>query len=233
MNEPMSDAPGSFERVYAEARRLFEDGQFDAAIEAFSRAAALDPRDFRPWEMTACCLGGLARWEECLAAFERARELGHECHLCWYNRALALTRLRRADDALQALDRSLALEPDNAAAWYKRGLILGMAEGRADGELEPFDGRHEQAVAEFDRVLKLEPDHYGAWYCKACTLYKISHSGAAMQRLFAAGASPDILQQALACVDRALELGPDREEAAALRDDILDWIAECERSRPT
>ena len=74
-----------------------------------------------------------------------------------------------------------------------------MAEGRAAGELEPFDGRHEQVVAAFDRVLALKPDHDGAWYCKACTLYKISHSGAAMQRLIASGTSPDILQQALAC----------------------------------
>jgi tetratricopeptide (TPR) repeat protein len=228
MDDQSQDSLDPFERAYAEGCNLFNARQPEAALEAFSRAASLRPQDFRPWEMTACCLGGLARWEECVAAFERARQLGHECHQCWYNRSLALCQLRRGDQALQALERSLALEPNNPAAWYDRGLILGMAHGRAAGDMEPFDGRHEQAVAAFDRVLALQPDHYGAWYCKAFTLYKISHSWSAMQGLIATGSPPDIPQQALACVERALALQPGRPEAVQLRDDILAWIAESE-----
>lgn len=222
VDEP-SDA---FDRSYDEGLGLYAAQQFEAAAEAFSRAAVLRPEDFRPWEMTACCLGGLARWEDCLAAFERARQLGHECHRCWYNRSLALCRLGRAEDALAALDRSLALEPNNPAAWYDRGLTLGMAYGRAAGELEPFDGRHEQAVAAFDRVLALEPDHQGAWYCKAYTLYKISHSWAASQALIAGGAEANIAQQALTCVERVLALQPDDDEALKLKGYIEAWIAE-------
>lgn len=217
--------PDAFEEAYAEGLELFNARQFEAAVAAFARAAALNPKDFRPWEMTACSLGGLARWEECLAAFEKARQLGHECHQCWYNRSMALCQLRRADEALQALDRSLALKPDNAAAWYDRGLILGMARCRADGEIEPFDGRHEQAVAAFDRVLALQPDHYGAWYGKAYTLYKISHSWSAIQKLIAVDAPPDVAQQALACAERALALEPDWPEAERLREEIQAWIA--------
>jgi tetratricopeptide (TPR) repeat protein len=226
VDESTQDTPDPFERAYGEGCDLFNAGQFEAAVGAFSRAAALRPDDFRPWEMTACCLGGLGRWEDCLAAFERSRRLGHECHRCWYNRSLALCQLHQADEALRALDRSLELEPNNPAAWYDRGLILGMAYGRADGELEPFDGRHERAVAAFDRVLALQPGHYGAWYCKAYTLYKISHSWSAIQGLIAAGSPPDIPQQALACVERAIALQPGRPEAVELRDDIRAWIAE-------
>ncbi len=228
VNEPAQTQPDSFDQLYAEGCRLFGRSQFAAAVAAFSRAAALRPGDFRPWEMTACALAGLGHWEECLAAFERARQLGHECHQCWYNRSIALCRLHRASDALDALDRSLALKPDNPAAWYDRGLILGMAHGRAPGEIEPFDGRHEQAVTAFDRVLGLQPGHYGAWYCKAYTLYKICHSWSAPQGLLgagAAGAAANIPQQALECVDRALALQPGRAEAQRLRENILAWIS--------
>jgi hypothetical protein len=188
VSESSQEASVPFERAYAEGCQLFQQGQCEAAIEAYNRAAILRPHDFRPWEMTACCLGALCRWEDCLAAFERARQLGHECNQCWYNRSLALCRLSRADEALQALDRSLALEPNNPAAWFDRGRILGLAYGRAAGELEPFDGRHERAVAAFDQVIALQPNHYGAWYCKAYTLYVISHSWSATQGLIAAGA---------------------------------------------
>jgi tetratricopeptide (TPR) repeat protein len=226
VDESTQEPPHSFDETYAEGCRLFQAGQFEAAVEAFSRATALRPDDFRPWEMTGCSLGGLARWEDCLAAFDRSRQLGHECHHCWYNRSIALCQLRRADEALQALDRSLALGPNNPAAWYDRGLILGMAWGRLDREAELFDGRHEQAVAAFDRALALEPEHFGAWYCKAYTLYKISHSLFASQRLIATGASPDVAQQALACAEQALKIRPASQDAQSLKEDILAWIAE-------
>jgi tetratricopeptide (TPR) repeat protein len=222
----MAKSTDSFDQAYGEGCDFFNADQYDAAIAAFSRAAALRPDDFRPWEMTGCCYGGLAQWEDSLAAFERARDLGHECEQCCYNRSIALCQLHRAVEAIQALERSLELEPNNSAAWYKLGLILGMAHGRAHRELEPFDGRHERAVAAFDRVLALEPNHYGAWYCKAYTMYKCSHSWSATQGLIAAGYAPDILQQALACVEEAIALQPDRPEAASVRDDILAWIAE-------
>jgi tetratricopeptide (TPR) repeat protein len=221
----MDSAPASFEQAYDEACRLYQAQKLDDALAAFARAATLRPSDFRPWEMTACCLGNLGRWAESLEAFDRAGQLGHECAQCWYNRSIALCRLRRGAEALQALDRSLALDENNPGAWYDRGLILGMAHGRAEGESEPFDGRHEQAVASFDRVLELQPEHYGAWYCKAYTLYKISHSWMASQRLIAGGAAPDIVAQALVCARRAIELQPNRPEARALEQQILDWMS--------
>jgi tetratricopeptide (TPR) repeat protein len=186
---PTPQTPDDFDHAYQHACQLFQAGKLQEAIDAFARAAQLRPEDFRPHEMTACCLGNLGRWQESLAAFDRAGQLGHDCPSCWYNRSIALCNLRRAPDALRALERSLELNPDNLAAWYDRGLILGMGYGRAQGEMEPFDGRHEQAVAAFDRVLAANPDHYGAWYCKAYVLYKISHSWQATQRLVGASGS--------------------------------------------
>jgi tetratricopeptide (TPR) repeat protein len=228
------ETPKRFERSYAEGCHLFQNGQFEEAVKRFATAAELQPLDFRPWEMTACCMGGLARWEDCVVAFERARELGHECHQCWYNRATALCRLHRADDALIALERSLAFEPNNAAAWYDRGCILGMAHGRASGELEPLDDRHVQAVAAFERVLALQPDHYGAWYCNAYTLLKISNSWETTQGFIAAGVCRthrEVQEKALSCVKQALHLRPGQPEALDLKNSIEAWIAETEDTK--
>jgi tetratricopeptide (TPR) repeat protein len=224
----VSDQPGTpdpFEVAYAEGSRLFEQCRFNDAIDAFARAAAHRPDDFRPWEMTACCHGSAERWTECVAAFDRSRALGHECEMCCFHRATALARLHRADEALASLDRSLELEPNNAAAWYQRGLILGMAHGRAPGELEFMDGRHEQAVVAFDRVIALQPDHYGAWYCKAYVLYKISQSWGATQGLVALGYGADVAQQALTYIEHALTLRPGDPQAEEVRETIREWIA--------
>ena len=133
----------------------------------------------------------------------------------------------RADDALLALDRAIELEPENIAAIYARGRVLGLAYGRGPREMEIMDGRHEKAVAAFDRVIALQPEHFGAWYGKAYTLYKISHSAQATQNLQTRGYAPDIVQQALACVEHALVLKPGNEQAEAARDTIKEWIEEC------
>jgi tetratricopeptide (TPR) repeat protein len=134
--------------------------------------------------------------------------------------------LQRADDALQSLDRALELEPNCVEAWYERGQILGVAHGRAPRELEPFDGRHEQAVVAFDRVIALQPNHFAAWYYKAYVLYKISHSWGAIQGLIALGYEVNVAQEALRCVDHLIAIRPDDEQAKELRETILERIAE-------
>jgi tetratricopeptide (TPR) repeat protein len=217
--------PDPFDVAYAEGLRLFNQERYNEAIDAFARAASHHPDDFRPWEMTGCCHGSVGRWAECVAAFEQSQARGHECQMCCYNRGTALVRLERADDALASLDRSLELDPNNVAAWYERGLIHGMHNGRAKGELEKMDGRHEQAVVSFDRVIALQPDHYGAWYCKAYVLYKCSHSWGAIQGLIALGYPAQVAQEALRCIEHALTLRPGDEQAEDVRETIRKWIA--------
>jgi tetratricopeptide (TPR) repeat protein len=86
---------------------------------------------------------------------------------------------------------------------------------------EPFDGRHEEAVAAFDRALGLDPGHFRAWFCKGYVLYKLSHSGLARERALAStGAVPDFLGEACACLRRALGLRPDYAQARQLLDEI-------------
>jgi tetratricopeptide (TPR) repeat protein len=207
------------------ACRLAEEGQLEAAAEAFARVAALCPQDFRPWEMRACCLGNLGRWEESLAAFEKAWQLGHECHECCYNRSLALCHLQRAAEALTALDRSLALEPNNPRAWFDRGMILGMAWGRSDQELEPFDGRHEQAVTAFDRVLALTPQHFEAWFYRACVLEKLCHQAQVRNRTAHLTGAPklpfdDLIRQAAESFDRAIAIRPQDSQVKKAKADF-------------
>jgi tetratricopeptide (TPR) repeat protein len=216
----------AFARAYQEGFRLFEGRRYAEALRAFGKAIALDRTDTCSWEMFASCLGNLGRYEESLQAFDRTRELGHECESCWYNRSIALLALRRPQEALQAIDRSLELKPDNARPWFDRGLILGMSYGSPEKiPTEPFDGRHELAVAAFDRALELEPGHFGALYSKGYVLWKLSHSATAHHRaLEATGTDPDFLRRALACVERALTLQPHNEQARALRDDIREAL---------
>jgi tetratricopeptide (TPR) repeat protein len=213
----------AFDEASGEGLRLFQQQRFGEAAEAFARAAEAHPTDFRPHEMMGCSHGSAGRWQECADAFDRAHALGHECVHCRYNCATALVKLERADDALAELDRAIALDPNSAAAWYDRANILGMAHGRREHG-EPFDGRHERAVLAFDRVLELVPNAFGALYGRAYTLYKISHSSTARNGLQALGITYDPGQEALATIERALELQPGEASATELRDRIREWL---------
>jgi tetratricopeptide (TPR) repeat protein len=231
---------GSFEEAWACGSQAFDGGDFAHARRCFERATALRPDDALCWESLACALCNTGRFEDSLRAFETARRLGHECATCHYNTWVACRRLGRLEEGLQALERSLQLEAGNAQGWFDLGLALGGFLGAVGGEVVsggavavPMDGRHERAVTAFDRFLAAEPGHGGAWYCKAATLYTIGHSRAASENLIAAGYQPDILRQALTCVERALTLQPGSQEARALREDILAGLGEAEEpSRP-
>ena len=92
-------------------RRLFENGDFAAAAEAFA-----DPA----WRATAQYRDG---------AFERAASLwaGLPGPEAAYDRGNALALLGRYEDAVAAYDRALALRPD----WEDAGVNRGIAAQRA------------------------------------------------------------------------------------------------------
>lgn len=83
--------------------------RFDAAIDSFGRALALEPRFVEAILGRANALYARERYVEALEAYDRALELDPSRPAVHLARANALTALGRADEAADAIARAMAL----------------------------------------------------------------------------------------------------------------------------
>jgi len=155
-------------------------GRDQEALEALTRAAALDPDPFTD-AVRAELLQALQRYDEALVIYrdlirrepqnpewhkfhnELLYRLRHPDYLKSYqqapetaalllSKAFFLTHEKRHEEALEAFKRAIALEPDNRQAASGAATALSVL------------GRHGEALAAFDRLLAVEkasPELYG------------------------------------------------------------------------
>jgi tetratricopeptide (TPR) repeat protein len=242
--------PRDYEASYTAGWRCFEQRDYAGAVKAFSIAIRFKPDDTCAWEMFGSSLGNLGRYEESLDAFARVKALGHECESCWFNRSVAFWALGRREETLDALEQTVRLNPQHIRAWFDQALILGgfmpAATKSASGLVsEPFDGRHDRAVACFDKVLELDPNHSEAWLFRGHTLLKLSHQAQVRNRTLHLTGGPGLpferlVRNAAESFDRAQALRPDDPRPNAAKsslftslfgDDPADWPAFA-RGRP-
>jgi tetratricopeptide (TPR) repeat protein len=123
----------------------------DDALNAFTRAVELDPRQAWTHNGRGLALSALGRHDEALAEYQRAAELNDEDIWYRYNQGDALMALNRPHDAAIALEAAVRLDAKHAESWAK----LGQAYRRLS--------RQQDAIHAYDQALALQP-HYGwAW----------------------------------------------------------------------
>jgi tetratricopeptide (TPR) repeat protein len=120
-------------------------GELDAAIADYSRAIALDPRDFRPIG-ARCWLRAKANidLDQAVPDCDRALELAPGEWNNYNDRGFLFFRRGRYAEAVRDLDKAIELNPGSASNWYMRGLAR-----RAKGD---EGGRDDQA-----RALEIDP----------------------------------------------------------------------------
>ncbi|MCB8875935.1 tetratricopeptide repeat protein [Acidisoma silvae] len=176
----------------AEAIRLHQAGQLDAAVPRYRRSLALAPDQPDALQNLAGALNDLGRPAEALALLDRALALRPLYPIAHFTRGNALWALGRPDDAIAAYGVALTQKPDFAAVFEARSLVLS-GEGRfgdtlADAEaalrLAPRDpyahnargnalralGRLEEAISSYSRAIALAPDYADGQFNRAQTL---------------------------------------------------------------
>jgi predicted O-linked N-acetylglucosamine transferase (SPINDLY family) len=127
----------------------------DAALDAFHRAAELDPLDVRPRSAAGVLLADAGWIEQGLAWFRAALALRPADPRLLTNAALALESLGRLTEALECYDRAIAIFPGMGDARLGRvALLLRMA-------------RVPEAMAEADALVAAFPDEPAAWFNRA------------------------------------------------------------------
>lgn len=109
----------------AEARRLFEEEQWEPAAAAYKALLDANPYSARVWQDYGYAVHQLGRYEESLAAFTKSMELGHQVTLSMYNICCAQARLGHVEEGL---------------AWLQAAMDAGFAANdnllRADPDLD-------------------------------------------------------------------------------------------------
>jgi tetratricopeptide (TPR) repeat protein len=135
--------------LYGQA--LAETGRLEAAADALTRAAKLDPDDGSIWRSLGGVYGMLDRPEPAREALRRAIELHQDDAGSWSNLGVIERKLGRPEVAIQCHRRAIAADPAFAPAWRNLGNALDEV------------GAVHDAVKCFERLVVLRPTNARDW----------------------------------------------------------------------
>jgi tetratricopeptide (TPR) repeat protein len=137
--------------------------QFQAAVDAFAKAAEVDPKQHVIWAQLAEAYSSLASQKvgaeqeatagKAVEAFQKAMELKPDEASYYNNYALALVKAKKIPDAQAALEKAAELDPPNAGKYfYNLGAVM-MNTGQTDAAGEIFK-----------KAISLTPNYAPAHY---------------------------------------------------------------------
>lgn len=148
LREAVRLRPGSAEALNAlgvALTQLGRPGDAEAALEAFRRAAAADPRDAAIRNNLGNALAARGDAPGALAEFREAARLAPDEAAGHRNAGLTLAEMGRFEEARAAFEEAVRLEPGDAATLGDLANVLAQL-GRAD-----------EAIARYREALRLDP----------------------------------------------------------------------------
>jgi predicted O-linked N-acetylglucosamine transferase (SPINDLY family) len=94
---------------------LYQQGRYDEALNAFRRAAELEPGNAAARHNVGLAIFALKRFDEALPHFRKALELNHRLAIGWNSLAAALLETGQPHEAVVALRSGLIVDPANTA----------------------------------------------------------------------------------------------------------------------
>ncbi len=168
----------------AEGAKALEEGKYEAAAEAFSKAVAADPKDYYSHFNLALAYTFLHRDAEGVAEYRKTLELKPGLYEAELNAGILLMRQKKPGEALPLLDAAVAQKPKEFRPRY----YLGDAQLQTDQpakaeesfrlalEADPKEpaahlglaralarqGKISEAAPEFRQAAELDPNHADA-----------------------------------------------------------------------
>jgi tetratricopeptide (TPR) repeat protein len=138
--------------------RLYSQGKYFDALQAYDKAIELDPNNARAWHCKCIALTSRGKYDEAIKACDKALELDPKDAKAWATKASALNSLGRNEESIQASEKAIELDPKLAMAWVCKGNALGS------------QGKNDQAIEAFDKALEIDPKLEMAWLNKGIAL---------------------------------------------------------------
>jgi tetratricopeptide (TPR) repeat protein len=200
LNLRQAETPKTLEQWLDVGYAASNERRYEAALDAYEHAIALDPNDAERYSEKGSALFELKRYQEALAAYERSLELDPHDHTAHYHKGLSLWELGRDEEALAAYEHAIQLYPSWAVLQNARGDILRKLR------------RYDEALAAYGQAITLE-EHDTHTDNDAAALY-YNNKGCVLLDLERRGESLDAYEQ-------AIKLNPDYGIAYRNKGDVL------------
>ncbi len=142
---------------------LWELGNHDEAIESFTKAIELDPKDALAYTNRGAAYGILGNYRQAIEDYDRAIELDPKDARAYYNRGIAYGGLGNYKQAIRDYGRAIELNPEYVAAYINRGYAYASL------------GNYRQAIEDFDRAIELDPKEAMAYYNRGAVYRKLGN----------------------------------------------------------
>lgn len=104
----------------------YDAGDFDTAIEYYTKAIELNPEFSLAYFSRASAYSNLGWYEEAIIDYTRAIELSPEFAMLYGNRGAVYNELGRYEEALVDLNKAIELDPGYVNAYNNRGYTYYM-----------------------------------------------------------------------------------------------------------
>jgi predicted TPR repeat methyltransferase len=139
-------------------------GQFDASIEAFSRALTIQPDYADAYNNKGLVLKDQGKLEEAIKAYNKALAIKPDHADAYYNMGNALQEQGKLEEAIEAYNKALTIKPDYAGAYNNMGNAL------------QEQGKLEEAIEAYNKALAIKPDEVELQYIVASLTGKTTTS---------------------------------------------------------
>lgn len=142
--------------IYMEAGdHYFENEELDKALECFSKAVELSPKDTVALHNKGSVLFVMQKYDDAVQAFDALIAIDSEDTSAYLTKGAALFKAGKYDEAIQALNNVVKRDMNDAAAWYYKASAEAMK-----GNLKlvvPFLTRSAEVEEEFRERAKTDP----------------------------------------------------------------------------
>jgi Flp pilus assembly protein TadD len=186
-----SDAEAFFNR----GDNLYDEKQYDQAIDAFTQAIRLKPDYPDAYNERGMAYDEKGEYDLAIQDYTQAVKLNPNYAEAYYNRGISYANKGDYNQAVQDYTHALKLNPNDADVYNNRRVAYAN------------NGDYNQAVLDYTRALKLKPDDAGVY----------SNRGSAYQ-------NNKQYEQALQDYDHALQFDPNAENARKNRDALAAYL---------
>jgi|SRR5580704_1326028 tetratricopeptide (TPR) repeat protein len=182
--------------VLVERGHLLEGrGEFQEAIDAYTKALASRPNDATIFYDRGVAFGRLSQWKEAADNYTRSIELDPSAARAFNNRAAAYAQQHQYELAIADFKSAIKLDPRSALTFRNRGLAyhdlndlpkaiedftvaITMEPNAFDGPFERGNAyldalEYKKAIADFDRAIELDATHAAAFVNRGTAYYRL------------------------------------------------------------
>jgi protein O-mannosyl-transferase len=154
-NDVINQYPNSSFAYNGRGYFLFNQANYNEAINDFNKSIELDPADAHAYNLRGMVFMNNNRNEDAVNDFNKAIQLDPGNADTYVNRGWVFMNEGRNNEAIEDYNKAIKLDPDYEVAYNNRGIYF------------INENRNNEAIKDFDKAIELNPSYAEAYYDRA------------------------------------------------------------------